>query len=168
MSDEQSSVIIRRRGLKPVANDALQLLRGPLAKRGFAQIEVVTRWPEIAGRGLAAHCFPQKLSSGASGAMTLTLVADDRASLELQHQTPKLIDRINRYFGREVVNKIKVVAGDIPKPRTRPALRPLSAAEESELKGWTAGIEDGELRAALERLGRCALAESRKTAVSRR
>lgn len=106
MSDEPSGITIRRRGPKPVAEDALQLLKGHLAKRGFAQVELVTRWAEIAGRGLALHCFPQKLSSGANGASTLTLVADDRASLELQHQAPKLIDRINRYFGREVVTKI--------------------------------------------------------------
>lgn len=168
MSDEQTGITIRRRGPKPVAEDALQLLRGHLAKRGFAQIELVTRWAEIAGRGLALHCFPQKLSSGANDASTLTLVADDRASLELQHQAPKLIDRINRYFGREVVTKIKVVAGDIPKHRTRPAPRALTAAEESELKGWIEGITDGELRGALERLGRSALAESRKTGLSRR
>ncbi len=168
MSDEPTSIIIRKRGPKPVAENALLLLKGHLAKRGFAQMELVTRWREIAGAGLAAHCFPQKLGSAANGTLTLTLVADDRASLELQHQAPKLIDRINRYFGREAVTKIKVIAGDIPKPRMRPSPRPLTLAEEGELKGWTSGIEDGSLREALERLGRCALAESRKTGLSRR
>lgn len=168
MSDEPTSIIIRKRGPKPVAEDALRLLKGHLAKRGFAQVELVTRWREIAGTSLAAHCFPHKLASAANGTLVLTLVADDRASLELQHQAPKLIDRINRYFGREAVSKIKVVAGDIPKPRGRPAPRPLTGAEESELKAWTAGVQDGALRDALQRLGRCALAESRKTPLSRR
>ena len=67
------------------------------------------------GASLAEHCFPYRLSAGGASGATLTLMADDRAALELQHQTPKLIDKINAYFGSGVVSKIKVVAGDIPK-----------------------------------------------------
>lgn len=168
MAEQDQSVRIRRRGPKPVAEDALPLVRGQLAKRGFAEVELVTRWAEIAGAGLAAHCFPHKLSSGTAGATTLTLVADDRASLELQHQAPKLVDRINRYFGRDVVGRIKVVAGELPKRALRPPLRPLTVAEEAELATWVAGIEDAALREALARLGRKALGESRKTAIFKR
>jgi hypothetical protein len=168
MSEQNPTVRNFKRGPVPLGQNALELLKGHLNKRGFAQIEIVTRWSEIAGQGLSAHCVPQKLSSGANGSATLTLLADDRASLELQHQAPKLIERINRYFGRDVVGKIKVVAGVIPKPRTAPQLRRLTAAEENDLQSWTAGIEDPQLREALTRLGRNALAESRKTAVLKR
>jgi hypothetical protein len=166
MSDEPIRRCDRRRGLKPVASDALELLKGHLAKRGFAQVELVTRWREIAGAGLAVHCFPQN-SSGAGGASTPTLVADDRASLELQHQAPKLIDRINRYFGRDVVNRIKVVAGDIPKPRTRPVPRPYFGRG-----GATQGVDRGNRRWRIaERpgaAGTMSLAETRKSGISRR
>ena len=47
-----------------MAQNALEILKGHLNKRGFAQIEIVTRWSEIAGQGLSAHCVPQKLTSG--------------------------------------------------------------------------------------------------------
>lgn len=151
-----------------MARHALGLLKGHLAKRGFAQIELVTRWPEIAGTELSVHCVPLKFSVTASGAAVLSLLADDRAALELQHQTPKLIDKINRYFGYAAVSKIKVIAGDIPKPRIRPTVRPLSAGEESELLSWTSQVSDPDLREALTRLGRNALAESRKTAILKR
>ncbi len=119
---------------------------------------------------MASHCFPYRLSSGgASGASTLTLVADDRAALELQHQTPKLIDKINAYFGSAVVSKIKVVTGVVPitNPQ-RPARRSLSQQEEAALLAQVSQIEDPDLRAALTRLGRHALAESRKTAILKR
>ncbi len=168
MSEQNPSFRNYKRGPVPVAQNALEILKGHLNKRGFAQIEIVTRWSEIAGQGLAAHCVPQKLSSGANGGATLTLLADDRASLELQHQAPKLIERINRYFGRAVVGKIKVVAGVIPKPRTAPVLRRLTVEEESDLQARTSAIEDPKLREALTRLGRHALAESRKTPVLKR
>ncbi len=129
----------------------------------------MTRWAEIAGQTLSEHCFPYRLSQGGANGSILTLMADDRAALELQHQAPKLIDKINTYFGKAAVSKIKVVAGDIPRPvPKRAAKRPLSAEEESVLSGRLASVEDPELRAALARLGRHALSESRKPLVYKR
>ncbi len=129
----------------------------------------MTRWAEIAGKTLSEHCFPYRLSAGGASGATLTLVADDRAALELQHQTPKLIDKINTYFGTARVSRIKVVAGDIPRPpAVRAAKRPLSVAEEAELKARIESVEDPDLRAALARLGRHALSESRKPVVYKR
>jgi hypothetical protein len=166
---DQSAPRRARRGPQALANDALGLLRHHLHARGFAQIELVTRWAEIAGHGLAAHCFPYRLSAGGASGATLTLVADDRAALELQHQVPKVIDKINAYFGSNVVSKIKVVSGVVPKADPpRPPRRSLSAQEEAELVGRASQIQDPDLRAALTRLGRHALAESRKTAIYKR
>ncbi len=158
-----------RRGPQQLARDATGLLKHHLSARGFQQVEIVTRWGEIAGAKLAEHCFPYRLSQGGASGATLTLIADDRAALELQHQAPKLIDKINTYFGKAAVSKIKVVAGDIPKPRSNHAAkRPLSAEEEATLAERLAAVKDAELRAALARLGRHALSESRKPLVYKR
>jgi hypothetical protein len=109
------------------------------------------------------------LTAGGTGGATLTLIADDRAALELQLQGPKLIDKIIAYFGTAVISKIKVVAGDIPKPvAKRTAPRALQPEEESALHAGVSGIADPELRAAFERLGRHALSERRKPAVYKR
>jgi len=167
---ERSPPRSTRRGPRQVAQGAGALLRQHLNARGFGQIELVTRWSEIAGAGLAEHCFPYRLSAGGASGAILTLIADDRAALELQHQTPKVIDKINAYFGRAAVGKIKVVAGEISHPpKTRPRARVLSAGEEAELQRHLGGVEDPSLREALLRLGRSALAESgRKPAVLKR
>lgn len=158
-----------RRGPQQLSRDAASLLKHHLSARGFQQVEIVTRWTEIAGAKLAEHCFPYRLSQGGATGSTLTLIADDRAALELQHQAPKLIDKINSYFGRPAVSKIKVVAGDIPgRPANRAAKRPLSTAEEEALAERLGTVEDPELRAALARLGRHALSESRKPLVYKR
>ena len=158
-----------RRGPQQLARDATGLLKHHLSARGFQQVEIVTRWGEIAGAKLAEHCFPYRLSQGGASGATLTLIADYRAALELQHQAPKLIDKINTYFGKAAVSKIKVVAGDIPKPRSNHAAkRPLSAEEEATLAERLAAVKDAELRAALARLGRHALSESRKPLVYKR
>lgn len=170
MSDDtphQPTTLVRKRGPHPLGRDALPLLKAHLAKRGFAQVELVTRWSEIAGSDLAAHCVPLKLSTGATGA-TLSLLANDRAAIELQHQAPKLIDKINRYFGSTIVSKIKVVAGELPKPAAKPQVRRLTSDEEASLAAMISKVEDPALRDALTRLGRNAMGESRKTAILKR
>jgi hypothetical protein len=160
---------IKRRGPQAFAGDAGALLKHHLASHGFGEADLVTRWAAIAGAQLASRCMPQRLSSSKSEeGGTLTLLADDRAALELQHQTPQLISKINTYFGRTVVKKIKVIVGDIPQPFVPvPPPRPLTSAEDSALTDATDTISDPELKAALRRLGRHALTQKRRGPVVR-
>ena len=162
-NSETAGPIVRRRGPQAFAQDAGALLRHHLAARGFGEVDLVTRWAAIAGTHLAQRCLPQRLSGKAEDGATLTLLADDRAALELQHQTPQLIDKINTYFGRPVVKKIKVIVGDIPQPvAAPPPARRLTSAEEAALTQATDAIADPALRSAFTRLGRQALANKRK------
>lgn len=152
---------VARRGPRAVGQDVSAVIRHHLTARGFGQIELVTRWYEIAGAGLAEHCFPYRLSAGGASGAVLTLIADDRAALELQHQAPKLIDKINGYFGRPTVAKIKVTTGAVPRQhQPRKVVRALTSDEEATLAHQVDGVEDPDLRAALMRLGRSALGET--------
>jgi hypothetical protein len=160
---ESAGPTIRRRGPQAFAQDAGVLLKHHLAAHGFGDVDLVTRWAAIAGESLAQRCLPQRLSGKGEEGATLTLLADDRAALELQHQTPQLIDKINTYFGRSVVKKIKIMVGDIPRPVVPPPpAPPLTAAEEATLAEATDAIADPDLRSAFTRLGREALARSRR------
>ncbi|MBI1211994.1 MAG: DUF721 domain-containing protein [Alphaproteobacteria bacterium] len=162
-TDKPSSIEIKRRGPHAFAGDAGALLKHHLASHGFGDADLVTRWPAIAGAQLAQRCLPQRLSGKGEDGATLTLLADDRAALELQHQTPQLISKINTYFGRTVVKKIKVIVGDIPQAfKPPPPVRPLTSAEQKTLADSTEAISDPDLKAALRRLGRYALTQKRK------
>ena len=156
---------IKRRGPQAFAGDAGALLKHHLISHGFGDAaDLVTRWGAIVGVQLAQRCQPQRLSAakGEDGGQ-LTLLADDRAAFELQHQTPQLISKINTYFGRAVVKKIKVIVGDIPQAFVPPPPpRPLTSAEQAALTESTDAVEDPELKDALRRLGRQALAAKRK------
>ena len=95
--------------------------------------------------------FPKSERSNA----TLTLDVVPARAVEVQHMLPLLIERVNAVFGYPAVARIKLVqrlpAASTPRLAN---LRPLTPSEESELVALTSVVPDGELRAALERLGR--------------
>ena len=69
----------------------------------------------------------------------------------MQHLTPLIIERVNRFFGYEAVNRLVFRQGRPPappKPLNRPALR----AVPKELGEGLRQIVDPELRACLESL----------------
>jgi hypothetical protein len=68
---------------------------------------------------------------------------------------------VNAVFGYRAVARIKLVQRPPTRPTPMANLRPLSPVEESDLIALTAIVPDGELRDALEVLGR-AVQASRK------
>jgi hypothetical protein len=106
----------RRNRSEPVASAARLVGGAALARAGFSDATLVLRWDEIAGPELARIARPLKWSEGPSGG-TLTLKAEPGAALFLQHETRSLCERINAYFGRQAVTKLRFAQGALP-PKT--------------------------------------------------
>jgi hypothetical protein len=141
-----------------------------LAAQGFAGSEILLRWADIAGPELAAHCEPVRLAWPRGGKekgrdrepATLHVQVESAFSLELQMQTPVIMERINRYFGWRCVGAIKPKQGPASRRKTAPQPEFLLPPEEEErISEATSGVEDGRLADALQRLGR-AIAASRR------
>ena len=145
----------RPRSLREALSKAM---KGPFAKRGFSQTEILSRWPSIVGPMLAQHSCPERLTferDRASGAALLVRV-EGAFGLELQHLAPQVIERINTYFGYRAVARLSILQGPIPK-RTRraaKAMRELTPAEEKSVADAVAATRDPELAKALTNLGR--------------
>lgn len=142
-----------RRGYARAAGDLVGDIAGTTFKRfGFVQGAVVSRWAEIVGERYAKVStpesvrFPQGKKSG--GTLTLTVVGA-HAPL-MQHLTPLIVDRVNRFFGYAAVDKIVFRQGrvDSVKRPIRPVPKPISR----ELGEGLREIADPGLRACLESL----------------
>lgn len=132
-----------------------------LRRRGFAESEVVLRWPAIVGEHLAARCTPEKLAfrRGDVGGGVLHLRVDPAAAPEIQHLTPLILERINIYYGFRAVSRLQLIQAPA-KRRYGPAsapLRPLTAAERASLAQQLAATPDDRLREALRGLGESVL-----------
>lgn len=85
----------------------------------------------------------------------MTLRCRGSAAIEVQHQIPTILARLNTFQGREAVSRIKITQGDLPvvKRRAPPRPRPLAPEAAARLDAALAGINDPGLRGALGRLG---------------
>ena len=144
-------------GLRALA-ETLSTVTGRLfGKRGFAGSRVVADWPSIVGDALAARSVPEKVSypPGGRGPGTLTVrIASGGLALELQHLEPLIVERINTYFGRHAVGRLRFVHAPLPeRPDSGEAAAPPSQDSQRAAAALAAGIENPRLRKALEDLG---------------
>jgi len=152
-SDEDSDNPVEGRhvyGPRAVGALVPALVRPAFAKRAPATAQVLADWEAIVGPAIAAVSVPRKLFSG-----TLAIACSGPLAIELQHLAPRLIERINRHLGRVAVTRLRFVQDAPPGRPAAPLPRPAAVARARQA---VAGLPDGELRDALEALGRAVLA----------
>ncbi len=151
-----------RRGPRAVGASLPTVLKPVLKKRGLAEGEIIGRWRAIVGDALAAHSCPERMTwakSGTEGAQLRVRVASGFAP-QFQHMEPRIVERINTYFGYRAVARLKLAQGALPAPeiRRRRPTRPLTAAESARIEAGVADIRDDALARALRALGARVLA----------
>jgi hypothetical protein len=120
---------------------------------GFVQGSIVSRWAEIVGERYAKVSSPESIRfpAGKKAGGVLTLLVDGAHAVLIQHLTPMIMERVNRFFGYAAINRIVFRQGKPPAPApaaSRPDLRPVP----KELGEGLREIADPELRACLESL----------------
>jgi len=136
------------------AGELLGDVGGQSFKRfGFVQSSIVSRWAEIVGERYARVSSPESIrfpqGKKAGGALTL-LVEGAHAPL-IQHLTPLIVERVNRFFGYAAVNRVIFRQGKPPAQPPKPERPPLGLVPK-ELGEGLREIADAELRASLESL----------------
>jgi hypothetical protein len=120
---------------------------------GFVQSSIVSRWSEIVGERYAKVSCPEsiKFPAGKKASGVMTLLVDGAHAPLIQHLTPMIIDRVNRFFGYGAINRIVFRQGKPPAPPARPQ-RPELRPVPKDLGEGLREIADPELRQCLESL----------------
>jgi hypothetical protein len=139
-------------GPRPLAALVPPLLRPAFRRRAPATAQVLADWEAIVGPGFAAMTTPLRLSGG-----TLAIGCTGTVAMELQHQSNELRGRVNAHLGQIVVVRLRFA-------QVAPAARPASPAQPARpavaaARAAVADLPPGELRDALERLGRAVLTD---------
>src|SRR3990170_5774069 len=120
---------------------------------GFVQSAVVSRWAEIVGERYARVSSPESIRfpAGKKTGGVLTLLVEGAHAPLMQHLTPLIIERVNRFFGYQAIDRLVFRQGRPPAP-PEPVKRPQLRAVPKELGEGLRQIADPQLRACLESL----------------
>ena len=135
------------------------LTRAAFERHGFARAEILNQWPAIAGDKLARTAtplrviWPRQSPAGQKSGGTLVVRVDPSMVLDLHYETPRLIERINGYFGYGAIAAIRIVQGPVTFRQPPPPSRLDDEQERQRLRSELSGIADERLQDALSRLG---------------
>ena len=120
---------------------------------GFVQGSIVSRWGEIVGERYAKASSPESIRfpAGKKAGGVLTLLVDGAHAPLIQHLTPLIIEKVNRFFGYAAIDRIVFRQGK-PSLRAVEAARPQLRPVPKDLGEGLREIADPELRACLESL----------------
>ena len=126
-----------------------RLTRAAFKRRSPAGAALMADWPEVVGPALAAVTTPKRLANG-----TLVIACAGPVAMELTHLAPQLIGRINAHLGQVVVERLRFVQRASPGAAPAPSRPAEPAALPPRVRQAVASVPAGELREALEKLGR--------------
>jgi hypothetical protein len=157
---------------RPVADWLDHCLEPILAAQGFAASDMISAWPDIVGEEVARFSQPVKIkwpkSRGDYGEMPrnepaiLVVRVEPVFALDLQHQAPVMIERLNRYYGWRCVGRVTLQQGAVRRiAKTSIPQRILNEADARSVEQALKAIGDEALRGALHRLGESLLGKVR-------
>ncbi len=144
---------------KPLSALLASVFSDAFAKQGFASRELVTRWAEIAGEDIAAYSEPLKIQwprpveGQKQEPATLILRVEGPRALEIQHSSTVILERVNRFFGWSAIGKLALRQAPLSRRAKRNVVKSPDAAAVEKEAAQLMTVEDGDLRAALARLG---------------
>ncbi len=100
-------------GLRSLKDALPKNIKKVINNRGQVYSEILNNWKIIAGESLFKVCYPKSFkSSNKFGTSTLLVMVQRGKEVDLEYSKKEIIDRMNNFFGKTVVEKIKFTSFD--------------------------------------------------------
>ena len=100
-------------GLRSLKDTLPKNIKKVINNRGQVYSEILNNWKIIAGERLFKVCYPKSFkSSNKFGVSTLLIMVQRGHEVDLEYSKKEIVDRINNFFGKTVVEKIKFTSFD--------------------------------------------------------
>ena len=100
-------------GLRSLKDTLPKNIKKVINNRGQVYSEILNNWKIIAGESLFKVCYPKSFkSSNKFGTSTLLVMVQRGKEVDLEYSKKEIIDRMNNFFGKTVVEKIKFTSFD--------------------------------------------------------
>lgn len=133
--------------------------RKAFGRKSIAEQRLLLQWRAIVGEEWARHSIPLRLTRGQDKrGGTLRIQADKGTALLMQHEAPRIIERINESGGYPLVARLTFLQAPMPQTPAPPPPRKPPPPKQSPPSGFTppelADIRHPPLRATLQHLAR--------------
>lgn len=149
--------IARKSGPQAIGRFVSKSAKAALVKRGFAQADILAKWPSIVGPTLARASSPERLtySRNKTREAALKIRVSPGFGPEFQQFEPLIIERINSFFGYRAIARLQLIQAPVklPKIKEKQLLPAPDAAQQAWLDETLKNVSDPELREKLEALG---------------
>ncbi len=152
------------RGFKRTATVLGERIRRAGESRGFAVSRLLTHWADIVGPDIAGHARPVNISYGRGGmGATLTVLTTGAQAPMLEMQKETLRAKVNAVYGYNAISRLRITqtapsgfseGQAIFAPQENPKATAPDQSVLRNAKQAASPIENDDLRAALELLGR--------------
>ena len=100
-------------GLRSLKDTLPKNIKKVINNRGQVYSEILNNWKIIAGESLFKVCYPKSFkSSNKFATSTLLIMVQRGKEVDLEYSKKEIIDRMNNFFGKTVVEKIKFTSFD--------------------------------------------------------
>ena len=100
-------------GLRSLKDTLPKNIKKVINNRGQVYSEILNNLKIIAGESLFKVCYPKSFkSSNKFGTSTLLIMVQRGKEVDLEYSKKEIIDRMNNFFGKTVVEKIKFTSFD--------------------------------------------------------
>lgn len=161
----------RRRGAIAIAELVGKVLDPVTKRRGFATTDLIAAWPQIVGPRYADCTRPEKIlwpkGDDMEGAPALLVLrVDGPRAIFVQHEAGQIIERVNAFLGYGAIGHLRIIQAPVSggAAPVAPAPKAIAAADEARLEATVSTVDNENLRAALERLGRGVLQDKGRQA----
>lgn len=114
-------------GLNKIARTLPHVTKKAFQKFGFASHDIADHWLVIIGEEISEFTSPERIrwprrdqANAVLDDGVLVIRVDGPRAIEIQHRTPEIIERVNRYFGFHAIGRLKLVQGPLPKRNKGP------------------------------------------------
>lgn len=145
------------------------ITRPVFEKFGFQRAALLSEWDVIIGEPLSQFTAPEQIKwpkvhddhvgdetrkeVRAREGATLVIRVEGPVSLEVQHQSQQIIERINSYFGYRAVSQIRILQAPLERRKVKPQTRALDLDKPVQNEAKLPEMDD-RLELALKRMWR--------------
>ena len=101
-------------GLRPFGNTLPRGLKGILKKNGYNYSEIISKWKSFKNKEIVNFCYPKSIKMDKSNKKGILIVSVDRGNeINVEYSKKEIMNKINSYFGYQLISDIKLKANNI-------------------------------------------------------